>query len=88
MTSGTKQGPHELADVTLDVGQDLLGILVDEIGADGHEPDQHFDGHAAEIPTVAVDIEAMEVFKSCSWISGAGISKQWSQHSISLGPLM
>ena len=59
-------GPDELdteADVTLEVGQDFPDILMNEIDVDGDEPDQHFDGRAAEHFTVADKSEAMEVFK-------------------------
>ena len=45
-------------DATLDVGQDLPAILMNEIDADGGKPDQHFDGRAAENSTVADEIVA------------------------------
>ena len=61
-----RAGPDDLdteADATLDVGQDLPNILMNEIDAFGDKPDQYFDGDAAENSTVADEIEAMEVFK-------------------------
>ena len=61
-----RAGPDDLdteADATLDVGQDLPDILMNEIDAFGDKPDRYFDGRAAEKSTVADEIEAMEVFK-------------------------
>ena len=61
------------ADVTLDVGQDLPDILLNEIDSDGDKPDQHFDDRAAENSTVADEIEATEMSKQF-------VMDQWSSN--------
>ena len=83
-------GPDELyteADA-LDVGHDLLNIFMNEIDSDSDKPDHHVDGHAVDNTIKSDEIEGMEVLSSWSGLSGAAMSKKWSQLSISLGPLM
>ena len=67
------------ADVTLDVGQEFPDIFMNEIDVDGDEPDQHFDGRAAEHSTAADKIEAMEVFKQFVLDQWSGNVKESSQ---------
>ena len=77
-------GTNELdteADVTLDDGQDLPEILMNEIGADGVRPGQHFVGHAVESRTVADEFDAIDVFRQFAMDHWASLSKQWMKLS-------
>ena len=66
LTPGTEKGQINWISKGMShskVGQNIPEIFMNEIDADGDNPDQHFDGHAAESSTKSYGIEAMEVFK-------------------------